>query len=210
MQNNLHLIFPTPILVDNINRAFTTDEENKFVNADYKNDVNDNTTTLNTVSFTRTKDILEEQSLFNIQDFILSKAREYLNSLRVSDNLKLKIIRSWMVKSEPGCYGRKHNHPNSILSGVMYLKTSKGCGNLILHQEKSLFGSIELSYGEVNNVNGTTVSIPPKDGMLILFPSTTYHEVAKNLSEETRYSLSFDIWAEGTIGTSNSMTELTL
>jgi uncharacterized protein (TIGR02466 family) len=208
---NIHLLFPTPILVDNINRQYTQEETDAFMKAEYKSDVNNGATTTNTVLFTRTKNVLKEKNLTNIEHFVLSKANEYLLSLNVSDKLKLKITRSWFVKSSPGSYGRKHNHPNSLISGVLYLKTFNQCGNLILHKDAtSLFGSMELSFGNVNELNSSTVSIPPSDGMLILFPSTMQHEVAQNTSNEDRYSLSFDIWADGIIGTSNTMTELVL
>jgi len=208
---NIHLLFPTPILVDNINRQYTQEETDAFIKADYKNDVNNDVTTTNTVLFTRTQNILKEQNLTDIEHFILSKANEYLLSLNVSDKLKLKITRSWFVKSTPGSYGRKHNHPNSLISGVLYLKTFDKCGNLILHKDNtSLFGSIELSFGNINEFNSSIASVPPLDGMLVLFPSTTQHEVAQNTSNEDRYSLSFDIWGDGVIGTSNTMTELTL
>jgi uncharacterized protein (TIGR02466 family) len=210
-KNNIHLLFPTPILVDNIGRPFTVEEQTVYETADYKYDSNNSTSTLNTVGFTRTPNIIIEQRLLDIHDFIISKATEYLKAYDVKDKVKLKIHRSWLVKSESGAYGRKHKHPNSLLSGVLYFKTFPKSGNLIIHDNKtSKFGSIELSYSSFNPLNSSDASLPPSDGMIVIFPSTTLHEVGVNESQDTRYSLAFDIWASGLIGSSNTMTELTI
>ena len=207
--DNIHLIFPTTILVDSIDREFTNDEILSYLNADYESDHFSIST--NSVQFTRSLNIIKEHNLKDLHDFILKKAYDYLSAYEIKDKINLTIIRSWFVKSQPLSYGRKHNHPNSLLSGVLYLKTPPNSGNLILHDSAtSKFGSIELSFNNINNVNGAQISIPPKEGMLIIFPSTLDHEISQNTCTEDRYSLSFDIWMNGNIGSSNTMTELTI
>lgn len=202
----LHHLFPTCVQVDTFPRLFTNEELDFFKGLDYSKDISTDTQTPTNTGFTVDINIIERLQLTEIENFILKNVKEYMyNSFKVKDELEFFIARSWFTKTGPGGFGRKHMHTNSILSGVMYIQTSPKCGNLLLHSATRKFGSIEFSYAEENQHNSIFISMPPKDGMMIIFPSTVEHEIGKNLSEEDRYSLAFDIWFKGKANSNHNM-----
>ena len=43
---------------------------------------------------------------------------------------KFFVHRSWVLEQKTGHWSHKHTHPNSILSGVMYLDVPEGSGEI--------------------------------------------------------------------------------
>jgi uncharacterized protein (TIGR02466 family) len=201
----IHQLFSKSILTAELGRDFSVEERTAFETADYVLDSAKISEEPTNIAFTTAINILDTLKLVDLESFIMKNVNDYMfTELEVVDPVKFFIARSWLVKSQPGGFARRHNHPNSIVSGVLYLDTTPTSGNFILHDhQNSKFGSVEFSYNLKPN-NCSYVSIPPKPGMLIMFPSTMQHEVGINRSETLRYSLSFDVWFEGAIGTRKS------
>jgi uncharacterized protein (TIGR02466 family) len=212
LPGNIHPIFSTPILTNNIRRPLATEEMLACKNGDYYNDNASSAETPTHIAYTKSNNVLENPALTDIKKFIFDNINQYLfDLLKINDRINFYVSRSWFVESNKGDFSRRHSHPNSVLSGVFYFKAPANCGNLILYDNRaSLFGSLHFSYGESSPANSTLISIPPAEGNLILFPSNMMHEVGINLSNETRYSLSFDVWFTGQIGHSTSMTILSV
>ena len=96
-------------------------------------------------------------------------------------------------------FNLKHNHPTSDLSGVLWIKCQKNCGNIIFeHPAKDLFDYYFMNVKnpeEMNVYNARTWWLPSKVNMLYLFPSWLNHsvELNKNKTEE-RISISFNTY----------------
>jgi len=86
-----------------------------------------------------------------------------------------------------------HNHPNSILSGVYYLKTPEDCGGIYFSDPRPAARMLNPPVTEFNLWTLPKVSYKPHEGTMILFPSWLLHGVDTNMSEESRISLSFNI-----------------
>jgi len=86
-----------------------------------------------------------------------------------------------------------HNHPNSIFSGVYYLKTPKDCGGIYFSDPRPAARMLNPPVTEFNLWTLPKVSYKPHEGTMILFPSWLLHGVDTNMSEESRISLSFNI-----------------
>lgn len=69
-----------------------------------------------------------------------------------------------------------HSHLGSDLSFAYYVKVPKNSGMFVID-----FGPL---------INGPRIPIPPIEGSLIIFPSWMPHLVTKNLSNDTRISIS--------------------
>ena len=82
----------------------------------------------------------------------------------------------WSLIHQPLESTNTHNHPESELAFVYYLKASPKAGNLVFEFE-----------------NGSGYSIPPVEGDLLIFPAWCKHKVTKNLSEDIRISLAGNI-----------------
>lgn len=102
---------------------------------------------------------------------------------------KTLSLTGWFVRLLKGGHQTEHIHPGGWLSGVFYLQVP----NLSNQQE----GSIELSLWGHNypiiNKNYPKKRYYPKNGDLILFPSSLFHRTIPFQSYEERLCIAFDL-----------------
>ncbi len=107
----------------------------------------------------------------------------------------------WANVHPTGSYHTRHIHPATIhLSGVYYIKTPKGCGNIVFHDLArflGLWGAAPKAL-EPNYHNLFKLSVEPEEGLCVLFPGYVMHEVETNRSEDDRVGLAFNINFEET------------
>jgi uncharacterized protein (TIGR02466 family) len=197
--NSFYGIFPSSISITSLQRPFTAKEIHCFTRATYVDDHSLDHEQPTRISITREENIISAYQLTDLEIYILDSVKSYMfDFLKIKDKITLFIKKSWLVKSKPGGFGRMHSHPNSILSGVLYYSTPINCGNLLLHDNNSNFGTILFGSSESNFFNSRIISVKPEPGKMIIFPSNMLHEVGMNNSSSDRISLSFDIWYDGT------------
>ena len=97
-------------------------------------------------------------------------------------------------------------HPNSILSGVFYLKQDKTLPPIQFN--KSIQHAMKLDPKKYNNLNSESFLLPCVAGELLLFPSNLKHSVSINMGKEARISLSFNTFSVDTLGSKDSLTHL--
>jgi uncharacterized protein (TIGR02466 family) len=100
----------------------------------------------------------------------------------------------WANINPPGGYNRPHMHPNSLWSGVYYIKTPKNCGHLKVEDPKSvaLMSMPRRKEGPLDSYLWREVHFEPVAGRLIMFPSWLNHCVDPNQSNDIRISVSFN------------------
>lgn len=113
---------------------------------------------------------------------------------------QVKIASSWgntLRKDEPI---HPHTHPNSYISGVLYLT---GGSSLNFHHPlvtEDLFTFRPVVVWDAENPHTWQVmSVTPEPGALFLFPSKLKHHVDSN-ETEFRYSIAFNTLPVGSIG----------
>tara|TARA_R100001015_G_C4582936_1_gene139190 strand:+ start:140 stop:766 length:627 start_codon:yes stop_codon:yes gene_type:complete len=138
---------------------------------------------------------LKDRLLFHVNMF----AKEYLKV----KNLQFYFLNSWILKHHQNDFARPHFHSNSLLSGVYYLQTENNSGVLEFlkkYDSQTVFPvAISPDFSEYNYTNSEALALKPKNGTLVIFPSTLIHQVGKNESEKIRYSLAFNIFCKGTL-----------
>ena len=125
------------------------------------------------------------RELFNMQAEIYQK--EHLDLKPVLGNM-------WANINYPGCFNRPHIHPNSLFSGVYFIKTPQKSGNLMVYDPRP---GIQMSMPsrkkeQLQPELWREVHYEPKAGRCIMFPSWLWHEVKPNQSNDTRISVSFN------------------
>ena len=114
----------------------------------------------------------------------------------IKKSVKL-FVSAWVNINPPEAFNMKHNHPTSDLSGVLWIKSQKDCGNIIFDSPRSFATHQEIEcYNEdfkENNNYFHSFSFNPVAGRLLVFPSHLEHHVAFNESQEDRISVSFNI-----------------
>ena len=202
----IHSLFPTPIYTTKMDRPFTK-QELQFVK-EQKNHCNKNTGNINT----KDSYILNRKQFKNIKKFLDKCCEDYLNRLICpKNNIKLYITQSWLNYTETNQYHHKHEHPNSVISGVLYFDSD-------IKNDKILF-SHPIPYTQIvpetdkekfNIWNSRTWWFSVETGNLFMFPSSTTHQVECKQGNNTRISLAFNTFYKGSLGSSDSLTELIL
>jgi uncharacterized protein (TIGR02466 family) len=201
--NNL---FPTPIYTTKIDRPFTK-QELKFVD-EQKKHCDKNQGNLNT----KDSYILNKKEFKNIKKFLDKCCKDYLNRIICpKNNVELYITQSWLNYTEANQYHHKHEHPNSVISGVLYFNSDIK-NDKILFSHPTPYQQIrpETDEEKFNLWNSKTWWFSVETGNLFMFPSSTTHQVETKQGNNTRISLAFNTFYKGSLGSNIKLTELIL
>jgi|TARA_Y100000015_G_scaffold11043_1_gene10527 uncharacterized protein (TIGR02466 family) len=105
----------------------------------------------------------------------------------------------WANINPPGGMNRAHQHPNSLWSGVYYIKAPKNCGHLKIDDPRAsaaMFRPRQKAHKLPQRLYRET-HYEPIDGRCIMFPSWLMHCVDPNESNDIRISVSFNFLQKG-------------
>jgi len=105
----------------------------------------------------------------------------------------------WANINPPGGMNRAHQHPNSLWSGVYYIKAPKNCGDLKIDDPRAsaaMFRPRQKAHKLPQRLYRET-HYEPIDGRCIMFPSWLMHCVDPNQSNDIRISVSFNFLQKG-------------
>lgn len=115
-------------------------------------------------------DLTNEKMSFNVKELIEKKCETIYNR-------KFSCINYWISISEPGQIVISHNHIDEesfpSISTILYINAEINCGKL--------------------NLESFNKELTVETGDLVVFPSTCFHSVDKNMSKEPRTCISFDL-----------------
>ena len=192
-------IFPTPVYCNSISRNLTNKELaviNKLET--YKNEGN-STSQNNFILDTKLKSLKKE---------ILKHINFYFDNVLLAKDVKPYITQSWLNYTKSGQFHHKHTHPNSIISGVLYINADEKNDAINFHKDK--YNQIHLEVKENNYFNSNGFILPVKTNDLILFPSSLFHSVYYKTGFNLRISLSFNIFVKGILGNKKELTYLSI
>lgn len=127
------------------------------------------------------------RSLF---DQIEPLAKNIIESWGITIPIKL---RHFLINVDtPDSYTTSHCHYNSILSGVFYIQVPNKSGNITFERPDNQEYCFKAQ--DLNAYSYSFFTLPPKENMLLLFPSFIKHRVELHKFPETqqRISISFD------------------
>ena len=198
---NLHPLFPTPVAFFNMPRDYTNAEINFIKNLSQRSNMG-NTSSENNY-------VLASPELANIADFVNESVREYLAQIYAPmRDVNLRVTQSWCNYTTPGQFHHKHEHPNSFISGVLYIQSDPKLDRIYFY--RSGYQQLKLPTETFNPYNSESWWFEAVAGQLILFPSHLTHMVETTRSADTRISLSFNTFPVGQVGSNRELTELLL
>ena len=155
----------------------------------------------------KTKDsyLTKHESLKGITSFFKECVDDYCNTI-INSKQRLVITQLWGNRNPKGSKHHEHVHPNSIISGVFYLRQDPKLPPIQFSKGKQ--DGIKLDPRKYNNYNAETFLLPCTSGELILFPSNLRHSVPTNMGEEERISLSFNTFSIDALGSEENLTHL--
>ncbi|MEK9696028.1 MAG: TIGR02466 family protein [Candidatus Poseidoniales archaeon] len=131
--------------------------------------------------------------LSEIRPLIASTLDEYWSRHNYPGILRLDNM--WINISGTRNSNNKHVHPNSIMSGVFYIKVPKTGYPGNINFTHPYYQVLDLAWGDIGCHDAQTwreVGYTPEVGKIVLFPSWAEHYVERNDSNEWRISLSFN------------------
>ena len=136
-------------------------------------------------------DAPSEKKFYNIKVFdeIQKHSKKYLDTWSISSFKKVILEDLWINIAKTTHYQEEHHHGNCLFSGTIYMNVDEKSGNFIF-QNPLMTESIIMGHP---SVLPQSYIIPPKNGMITLFPSWLIHKVSPNLSFQDRISMSFNI-----------------
>lgn len=125
-------------------------------------------------------------------DIIIDQAKQFAKTLQINTNLRYDGY--WININRYKDSNIIHFHPNSLISGVFYVKTPENSGKLVFHHpSEDLMIVWKNVLNDFNNANSQLWRFEPKQGELYLFPGWLKHSVEPHMNEkEDRISISFN------------------
>lgn len=199
---NIELLFPTPVMFNNIGRDYTK-EELAFVDSHSTPDK----TNRNVGNVTSNNNyILEEPEFADLKKIVTEHLNQYVKRIyKPKYPVEVFVTQSWLNYTKKGEFHHKHEHPNSFLSGVLYIQTDSTKDKITFH--RSGYKQLQLTPESFDIYNSDSWWFNVKTGGIVLFPSSLTHHVEDVVAEETRISLAFNSFAKGTFGDNRSLTE---
>ena len=112
-----------------------------------------------------------------VHDYI--KDKPLLQQLRDQKEVN-NVLSGWSVVLRKGGHQKRHIHPESVVSGVLYIQLPEESADEGKKEGNLLFPS--------NNMKMVT----PKEGMLVLFPSYLPHQTIPIKSNDERICIAFN------------------
>jgi uncharacterized protein (TIGR02466 family) len=154
------------------------------------------------------QDVLDQPDFQNLREQVYGGLSEYFYGImNASNNVEIYITESWFNKTEKGQSHHRHWHPNSLVSGIVYIASegTSGSTRFITSQ----FDTIEYNISESNIYNSRSWGIVPEVNTMMLFPSNVEHLVEEYLGDSPRITLSFNTFVKGNINV-DPLTRLSL
>lgn len=197
----LHGLFPIPLLFTNINREFTKEELEFFDEqgkTTYKNE--GNITSLDNY-------LMKHDAMSTLKKEVTEAFQMYLDKVIIpTEDVKPYITQAWLNFTSEKQYHHKHAHPNSYLSGVLYVNADEKNDKITFFTEG--YKQIKLHPKEWNWYNSESWFFNVKPGDIVVFPSSLSHMVEQKAGDNVRISLAFNTFLRGKIGHNQSLTEL--
>lgn len=138
-------------------------------------------------------DFWKQESFFHFYEYIflcISSSIKFYNREFDMGNM-------WVNINKKGNYNIEHDHPRSILSGVLWVQIPQNSGNLRFPSPKiflecDLLDSANENFKQQFNYY-QAFDFTPKEGLIVMFPSHMRHLVEENESDQDRISISFNL-----------------
>jgi len=134
---------------------------------------------------------IDNQDILN--NIFLNPTKEYIKHFKPRRELNLKLSSFWINENNKNDYNLIHNHNESNISGVFYIKVPKLSGRLVFQNgDLTKLYDTNFNFFDDSNFN-SRYFCNVEEGDLYLFTSQTLHYVEANRAEEERISVAFNI-----------------
>ena len=189
-------LFPEPIASYTLGREFTKSEKTTLLNQDWTR----NPGNIQISSSSSDTYVLNQKNLENLRDFISESITDFGKTVYdFQEKTELYITQSWMNKTRPGEAHHDHKHPNSVVSGTLYIDVNS-VDEITFNKPGQSNSAWLFDPNKWNMWNSEVWGLPVTNGQLLLWRSYLPHAVPPTKGPNIRYSLSFNSFVRGSIG----------
>jgi uncharacterized protein (TIGR02466 family) len=202
MKNAIYPLFPYPLMICAKHYRFS-ESERRFISG---LEMIDNIGNM----MSKNDRILDSNELSKLRQFIDEQIFVFKKELlKIKDDNEIYITQSWVNDSGPGQSHQKHKHPNSVISGVMFLdeNSDESLPPIRFYRTLEMF-PLNFDFDDLHELNASCQVFETVQGRLMLFPSLLEHDVDRNTSDKMRTSISFNTFVRGVVGGRRSLTKL--
>ena len=193
MKSEMMNLFATPVYRGKLERAFT-DTELAF----FKQELGTPVPAIGNFA-SNNKSVLTAAPMQAIREALQENLDNFFKIVfDTSNEVSLQITQSWLTLSRRGESHHPHTHPNSIVSGVLYINLAPEDGINFFRDDDYIW--YELMRKNDNYYNASNYMINAAIGDIILFPSNVKHGVRQVREDIERVSLSFNSFFSGEMG----------
>lgn len=193
MEHQMMNMFAVPLYRASLGRAFS-DEEMQF----FKTELSDPVQAISNYA-SKNKKVLNAGPMQSIRAALQSHLNQFFKiTFNTTNNVSLQITQSWLTRSQQGDAHHTHTHPNSVISGVLYINLAPRDGINFYRNEDNLW--YELIRQQDSYYNALRYFVQTGIGDIILFPSNVRHGVSQVTENIDRVSLSFNTFFSGELG----------
>jgi uncharacterized protein (TIGR02466 family) len=202
-QPQLQGIFPLPIMLTSLQRELTQqeldffEETQKSVVKNPYNFISEDTYLLNQEPLAQLK-----------ADFEMVLNYYFKMIYNPRPNIGIRFTQSWMAFTPHGGEHHKHNHPNSLISGVFYINANPEVDVIKFHSPNQQMIAVQPEQHNEYTTGVYTVKVGAGD--FILFPSWLEHSVPVTTENKVRKIIAFNAFPTGVMGDTRQVNELIL
>lgn len=137
--------------------------------------------------------LFQHKEFSGLGKIIMREANNFANTLELdTEKHPLRVTECWVNIYGEGHAQEVHQHANSVISGIYYVKAPEGSGELLFHSpyHDTMLDPPTLRASEINI---PMVSFIPKEGMMVLFRSYVKHSVRPTKGNAERISIAFNL-----------------
>jgi len=207
-QASIQHLFSTPIYITELDREFTAQELHFVEKMKTKCVENEGNIT------SKDNYVLNHPSLVTLKKEMDLFIEDYFDKIICpADKITPYITQSWLNYTTKNQHHHKHNHPNSLISGILYMSADIKYDKVKFYNEyknTQYGGVVRPTSKDYNRFNADSWWFAVKTGQIMLFPSSLTHAVEVKQGDNTRVSLSFNVFIKGTVGVEGHLNTLTL
>ena len=182
----LNDLFPTPVLVADIDKNIADDVESAVVSRQDKlvrhKDQN--------------SDFHEKEKLFDLKNELAPLYNFFVQGLNAFvEQSGTKAVEShftyWFQDyRNDGDHHGKHNHGTDGVSGIYWVRASGNAGQTVFYNPNVIMEYVHPT--QQTKYNSTELGFAPRKGCLLLFPSYVNHSVLSSPKEAVRTTIAFN------------------
>jgi uncharacterized protein (TIGR02466 family) len=134
--------------------------------------------------------LLNKPAFARLRKICLEHAQTYYTDVMKYD-YKLHMTNSWLNVTQENQAHDMHNHNNSVLSGVLYIKTKNSTPSITFSRLNPPL-LLNVKAEEYNFFNSLEWELPVDNNCIVIFPSQYFHYVKKNITSNERISIAFN------------------